>query len=311
MSNLEKFIKEKREEIKKDPGKIFGLVYPYLLLIGLAVGLLYISKLNFIGRQESPPQLPDTTNVPVEITMQEARTVPPVDIMKLGQPTDSLIQTGKNIFQTTCTSCHGTNGKGDGPASTGLNPSPRNFTSKDNWVNGPKLSGIYQTLQEGIKGSAMVSYEQFSPTEKIALAHYIRSAFIPDPPAVTKEELSTLDQVYNLSKGRYIPAQIPVADAEKLIIKENESKVNEISGLVEKISKDESNTGAEIFNDVTNNKFRALTILLNSTNWKNSEQEFINIIVNNVDLDGFNGSVLNLSDNQWDTLYDYMKSVFV
>lgn len=310
MSDLKKFFKEKKEDIKKDPGKIFGLVYPYLLLIGLFIGLLYISKLNFIGRQAVPAYVPDSTNIPAELTIQEARTVPPVDVMKMAQPTDSLIQLGKTIFQTTCTSCHGQDGKGDGPASAGLNPSPRNFTSKQNWVNGPKLTGIFQTLQEGIKGSAMVAYEQFSPTEKFALAHYIRSTFVPDPPETSNEDLTTLDQVYNLSKGRYIPAQIPIADAEKLILIENEGKVNEITRLKEKIFKDENDSGAKIFREVTNNKFRALTILLNSVSWKDSEQEFIDVIINNVNIDGFNGRVLNLSADEWDTLYDYMKTIF-
>jgi mono/diheme cytochrome c family protein len=308
---MNRFFKENIEEIKKDPGKIFGLVYPYLLLIGLALGLFYVSKLNFIGRQQVPPPLPDTTKAPVELTIREARTVPTVDIMKLAQPSDSLIQMGKNIFETTCTVCHGKDGKGDGPASTGLIPSPRNFTSKGNWINGPTLSGIYQTLQEGIKGSAMAPYGQFSPTEKFALAHYIRTTFVPNPPETTKEDLEMLDRVYNLSKGRYIPGQIPVSDAEKLIIRENKGKINKLTGLMEKISRDVDNSGAKLFKEVTNNKFRALTILLNSDTWKNNEQEFIKVIVNNVNQDGFNVRVLNLSGNEWDILYNYMKAVFV
>jgi mono/diheme cytochrome c family protein len=310
MSNLEKIINDKIEEIKKDPGKIFGLVYPYLLLIGLGIGLFYISKMNFIGRQEVPPSIPDTSNVPVELTIREARMVPAADVMKLSQPTDSLIQIGKNIFQTTCVSCHGTDGRGDGPAATGLNPSPRNFTSKEGWVNGPKLTSIYETLQEGIKGSAMVAYQQFSPTEKFALAHYIRSAFVPDPPPTTKEDLSMLNQLYNLSEKRYIPAQIPVADAEKLMIRENSDKTVKLKRIFNKIEQDKVNSAAKIFNRITSDKENALTILLNSDKWNNSEQEFVNIIVNNVNQDGFNGKVFNLSNSEWDTLYNYLKSLF-
>ena len=310
MSNLEKFINKKIEEIKRDPGKIFGLVYPYLLLIGLGIGLFYISKMNFIGRQEVPPSIPDTSNVPVALTIREARMVPAADVMKLSQPTDSLIQIGKNIFQTTCISCHGTDGRGDGPVATGLNPSPRNFTSKEGWVNGPKLTSIYETLQEGIKGSAMVAYQQFSPTEKFALAHYIRSTFVPDPPPTTKEDLSTLNQLYNLSEKRYIPAQIPVADAEKLIIRENSGKAGELKRIFYKIKQDKVNSAAEIFNRITSDKENALTILLNSDKWNNSEQEFVNIIVNNVNQDGFNGKVFNLSNSEWDTLYNYLKRLF-
>lgn len=308
MSNLEKFIKEKREEIKQDPGKIFGLVYPYVLLIGLGIGLYYISQMNFIGRSEVPVAVPDTSNTPEVLSIQESRLVPAADVKKLSQPTDSLIEVGKKIFQTTCVSCHGTDGKGDGPASTGLNPKPRNFTSKDGWVNGPKLTSIYETLQEGIKGSAMVAYQQFSPTEKFALAHYIRTTFVPDPPPPTDADLTMLDQLYNLSQKRFIPAQIPVADAEKLIIEENQKKVNEVISLVGKIKKD-NNPASNLFRQVTTNQERALTILLNSDSWKNNEQEFIDVIVNNVNQDGFNGGVFNLSDSEWSELFNYLKGV--
>ena len=308
MSNLEKFIKETREEIRKDPGKIFGLVYPYVLLIGLGIGLYYISQMNFIGRQEVPVVVPDTTNTPEVLTIQESRLVPAADVKKLSQPTDSLVEMGKKIFQTTCVSCHGTDGRGDGPASTGLNPSPRNFTSKEGWVNGPKLTSIYQTLQEGIKGSAMVAYQQFTPTEKFALAHYIRTTFVPDPPPPTESDLTMLDQLYNLSQKRFIPAQIPVADAETLIIRENQKKVEEIKNIAGKIEKDQS-TGSGLFKQITSDKDRALTILLNSDGWKNNEQEFIDIIVNNVNQDGFNGKVYNLSDSEWNQLFNYLKSV--
>ena len=175
-------------------------------------------------------------------------------------------------------------------------------------MNGLKLTSIYQTLQEGIKGSAMVAYEQFTPTEKFALAHYIRTTFVPDPPTPTKEDLSTLDQLYNLSQKRFIPAQIPVTDAEKLIIEENQKKVNEIKAIAGKIETD-NNTGSSLFKQVTSNKDRALAILLNSESWKNNEQEFINIIVNNVNQDGFNGRVFNLTDSEWNELYNYIKGV--
>ncbi len=310
MSNLEKFINEKIEEIKKDPGRIFGLVYPYILLIGLGIGLFYISKMDFIGRQEVPISVPDTSNVTAELTIREARMVPAADVMKLSQQTDSLVQIGKNIYQTTCTSCHGTDGRGDGAAATGLNPAPRNFTNKEGWVNGPKLTSIYETLQEGIKGSAMVAYQQFSPTEKFALAHYIRSSFVPDPPSTTDEDLSMLNQLYNLSEKRYIPAQIPVADAEKLIIRENAGKTGKLKRILNKIEQDKVNSAADIFNRITSDKEDALTILLNSDKWNNSEQEFVNIIINNVNQDGFNGKVFNLSNSEWDTLYNYMKILF-
>ncbi len=38
------------------------------------------------------------------------------------------VAAGKAKFQQLCASCHGANGKGDGPAAAALNPHPRNFT---------------------------------------------------------------------------------------------------------------------------------------------------------------------------------------
>lgn len=311
MSNLEKFFQERRKDIKKDPGKIFGFVYPYLLLIGLAIGLFYLANINFIGKHLVPPSLPDTTITPVDLTIKEPMTVGAIDINKIGQPADSLVKMGQSIFQSTCISCHGADGKGDGPVAAALNPHPRNFTSKENWINGPKLSGIFQTLMEGIKGSAMVAYEQFTPIQKFALAHYIRQTFVPDPPPVTDEELTTLDQLYDLSKGKFVPGQIPVADAEKLVIKETQNKVSKLTDIIEKISKDENNPGAIVFSKVINNKSRALTILLNSDTWKNNEQNFVNLLINNVDQNAFNTKVLNLTNDEWTMLYEYMKNVVV
>lgn len=37
-------------------------------------------------------------------------------------------QEAENIFSTRCATCHGPQGRGDGPGSAGLDPKPRNFT---------------------------------------------------------------------------------------------------------------------------------------------------------------------------------------
>lgn len=36
----------------------------------------------------------------------------------------------KEIFDSRCSACHGTSGKGDGPGAAALNPKPRNYTDK-------------------------------------------------------------------------------------------------------------------------------------------------------------------------------------
>lgn len=37
-------------------------------------------------------------------------------------------EAGKKVFETYCVTCHGTGGKGDGPAGKALNPPPQDFT---------------------------------------------------------------------------------------------------------------------------------------------------------------------------------------
>ncbi len=50
--------------------------------------------------------------------------------------TKASIQKGKEIYEKKCVLCHGVEGDGKGPASTGLNPKPTNFRDS----HGEKMS---------------------------------------------------------------------------------------------------------------------------------------------------------------------------
>jgi mono/diheme cytochrome c family protein len=304
MSDFQDNLKDKIREIKQNPGRAFGLLYPYIFIVILILGLIYISNLGEIARQTIPPSLPDTTS-PKQLKIEEPRTVAAVNVMELSEPTDALLSKGKGLYESNCASCHGVDGKGDGPASQGLNPPPRNYTVKQGWVNGQKISQIYETLENGINGTAMRSFDYLSPEDKFALAHYIRKTFVPNPPADSKSDLQNLDQTYNLSKERKVPGQIPVEAAMNLIIKEHSSKVNKVKETIKKISEDNSD-GAVIFKNITKNPEAAIVSLINSSEWKTSKSKFVDIIVDNVNQDGFNDKVFSLNDSQWNVLYNYM-----
>jgi mono/diheme cytochrome c family protein len=308
MNDLNKIIKNKLQELKSKPDSIFGLTYPYVFILITIIGFLYVFNLNYIARQNVNLPLPDT-NVQADLPVLQAKNIPPVDISKIGEPTPELLAEGKKIFTTVCFSCHGEGGKGDGTAGSALNPPPRDFTSMKGWKNGPKLTQIYKTLQEGIPGSGMASYEYLTPEEKFGLAHYIRTTFVPVPPKDSPENLEILDQLYNLSKGTEIPAQIPVSAAARFIINENDSRVQNINRILTIISGNKSDPAVRLFDKVTNNKFRALVSLERSTDWKQNEQLFINMIINNINLNGFNRQVFNLSGNDWDMLHSYLKRI--
>lgn len=299
-------IKEKVEEIKNSPGTIFGLVFPYFLVIGILIGLYFISKLEFIARQKVPAVMKDTTTVVMDLQMREAKVVPPVNLSDIKNATPQLLSEGEKLYKSNCASCHGEIGAGGGPASAGLNPAPRNFTSLEGWKNGPKLSQIYTTLQEGIPGSAMVSYDYLLPEQKFALAHYIRTNFVPNPPEDTQSDLDALDATYNLSAGQQLPAQIPVALAKTVLMKEYEPSLTRVENAINKI---ENSNFKNFFSQITSNKQIAVMFLVKNFDSMNNEQNFKKIVLNNVNQNGFNGTVFNLSDQEWSELYRFLMSV--
>lgn len=296
-------IKEKIEEIKNSPGTIFGLIFPYFLIIGILIGLYFVSNFEFLTRQNVPPVLMDTTSVAMDLQVREAKVVPPVNLSAIKTATPQLLSEGEKLYKSNCSSCHGETGAGGGPASAGLNPAPRNFTSLEGWKNGAKLSGIYTTLQEGIPGSAMVSYDYLLPEQKFALAHYIRTTFVPNPPEDTQSDLDALDATYNLSAGQQLPAQIPVAQAKLIVLNESQSNLSRVETALNKL---ENSDYKNFLTKITSDKHVAFMFLVRNFSSLSNEQNFKKIVINNVNQNGFNGKIFNLSDQEWSELYKFV-----
>lgn len=58
------------------------------------------------------------------------------------------MNTAREIFQSRCSACHGTSGRGDGPGATALNPKPRNYTDKA-WQSSVTDEQIKKTILYG------------------------------------------------------------------------------------------------------------------------------------------------------------------
>ncbi len=152
----------------------------------------------------------------------------------------------------------------------------------------------------------MAAYDYLLPEQKFALAHYIRTNFISDPDKDSDDDLQALDATYNLSAGLKLSAQIPVKSASFLVIKENQSANNKIDSTLSSIKKYQTENGFGIFSKVVKNEKLALSFLTKNSGWKQNEGTFINLIVNNVNQNGFNGFVFNLKNDEWNSLYNLM-----
>lgn len=67
----------------------------------------------------------------------------------------------RGIFNSLCSTCHGQDGKGDGPASVNLNPKPRNYTDKA-WQASITDAQIGETI---VKGGAAMGKSPLMPAQ--------------------------------------------------------------------------------------------------------------------------------------------------
>ena len=123
-----------------------------------------------------------------------------------------LARDADQLYATYCATCHGENGMG------GLVEGARNFTTNDDWTNGNSISGIYQTLTEGIPGGQMRSFSQLSKWDRMALVHKVRSYYRGDDLVVdTSEALAELDERYELTKQTPVKRRLPIERAMQIL----------------------------------------------------------------------------------------------
>jgi hypothetical protein len=296
------------KNIPKNPVRLFGLVYPYFIVVFVTIGLVYIHYINVITTNEISPVLPDTTEYQKDIQPVKGSVTAGIDLSLLTKPSDKFIQKGKELYTANCSACHGEKGDGNGPAGASLNPKPRDYYSPEGWKNGRSFSMIFKTLQEGIPKSAMTAYDFIPITDRITIIQYIR-ALVPDLPALTQDEVKKLDETYHLSQGEKTSTQIPISLAESKLEDESKFSDERIESILNRLNNDKSESGAILFNSLTYDKKKALITLSKSKEWKNDISEFLTLLNYNKD-SGFKPDVLLLSKEDLSVLFNYLKNLF-
>lgn len=294
----------KFKDLLKHPERLFGWSYIYFFGIALIIGIFYVKNLDTISFNTLQKSYLDSLNVERENQQKKGGILPAVDLNTALEPSQALIDKGKQLYDANCQSCHGAAGNGDGPAGVALNLPPRNFHTEEGWTNGRTFFDMYKTLQEGIIQNGMAAYEYMPPEDRIAIIHYVRT--FADFPEINKDELATmLDQTYNLAAGTEMPNQIPIKRAKTIIEKEFQSGLpSDIYGTVNTSNSE----GAQIIKKFAYDPVKFVESIKRDGLQDNTE-EFANNIVLTPEDYGFKVGIKSLSKKEWNSLFTYAKSV--
>jgi len=114
------------------------------------------------------------------------------------------LQRGSALYQAQCASCHGAEGRGDGPLAAKLDPAPIAFTDRER-ARERSLFSLHQSITRGVEGTSMPSFAALSDEERWALAFFISSM------AFEKGELEAGKALWASDKSMH--ALVPNLDA--------------------------------------------------------------------------------------------------
>jgi len=300
---------EQKKSIFDNPLTFLAASYPYLFIVLLGIGVIYVKNLGTVNENSLPARMFDSTTIVKELPVSDPAILTAVDIAMMKKPSDELIAKGKEIYSTSCASCHGADGKGDGAAGVAMNPKPRNFHSNDGWTNSADLSGMWKTLQEGISANGMAAYDVLPADQRLGLIHYIRNNFMTNPPEITDATIKEIDDKYQLTKGTFKPGTIPVSGAVAILAKEDAELVKKLESALKSLeTKSKSDIGARLFLGAVLDKKLALSFLLSNEEWKEGTDSFLKIVRKNLNGNGFKYKVFSMEESDVEKMYNYLKS---
>jgi mono/diheme cytochrome c family protein len=225
---------------------------------------------------------------PTDYPAAPKQVIPPIDPSTVMTPTPRLLEEGRELFGRNCATCHGPEGKGDGPGAKGLNPAPRNFTTPAGWKNGTRLEDIYRTLDEGIKGSAMVAYRDLRRKDRMALVHFVQSLGAFDHGPSDPQAHDALAKSF-ASAGEVIPNRIPVRTAMTRLSREFQAAPALASG-------------DPVLREYVRDGRKAAQTLAGLPGWETSDEILAKGVVATLPGNGFAPAVATCAPSRWKEL---------
>jgi cytochrome c oxidase cbb3-type subunit III len=87
---------------------------------------------------------------------------------------DPLLVQGRVIYLARCVTCHGTDGRGDGPLAAQLIGPPVGNLTDDVWKHGDRPEQVLSVIGQGVPNTRMEGWSRvFDPPELKAVAAYV------------------------------------------------------------------------------------------------------------------------------------------
>ncbi|QPJ63610.1 MAG: cytochrome c [Candidatus Nitronauta litoralis] len=132
------------------------------------------------------------------------------------------VKRGKELFQKNgCAMCHGEDGSGNGPMASSLKNHPRNFQNYYEMHRMPDVR-IEQAIREGLEGTAMPAFPDFSDKELIDLTQYLRSFMID---SYTTVDICLYEKSVLEASGAPQGYHVEVDEPERLEFKKRGDKI--------------------------------------------------------------------------------------
>ncbi len=178
---------------KNDHYNKSGMIIFLLSMTGSVFFFIYVAFIHpgvtGIDKVIEPLQEPEV------LSRAKIKAVDPETIKNPWVFQPGLVAAGAQIYASTCASCHGKKGMGDGVAA--IPGVTRNLVIGDWKVGKGSSQDLFKVLQKGISGTTMASFKDtVSKNKRWALVHFIRSITrnkADDDPAVLETFAKTAE----------------------------------------------------------------------------------------------------------------------
>jgi mono/diheme cytochrome c family protein len=87
---------------------------------------------------------------------------------------DALLARGREIFLARCATCHGQEGRGDGPIARDLLGPPVGNLTDDRWKHGDRPDQVITVIAQGVPNTRMEGWSRvLDPPDQRAVAAYV------------------------------------------------------------------------------------------------------------------------------------------